>query len=139
MIRKWHYTIPVVVLTMAIVATASAQPLRSANVGDRMGALVTGLQKVSGGPLGSCAPGAPVVSFIDYVVPGRTPNDDNASFQAFTVGGHIVALVAYDEEDLSAPVAVYADADGNGLVTDMWSVEEAPALCAIVSNLHYQP
>jgi hypothetical protein len=139
MIRRWHYGIPVLLLSMAIAANASAQALRSANVGDRMGSLTAGLDKVEGGPLGSCAPGSPLIRLTDYVVPGRTQDDDNASFQAFTVGDRVVALVAYDEDDLSAPVVVYADADGNGLITNTWSIENAPTLCAIVGNLHYRP
>ena len=139
MTRKWYVGIPVALLAMTVATAASAQPLRIAQVGDRMGSLVTGLRKVDGGALGSCAAGAPVVSYVDYVVPGRTPDDDNASFQAFTVGDHIVALVSYDEEDLSAPVAVYADRDGKGLVTDVWSVTDVPGLCAIVQGVRYQP
>jgi hypothetical protein len=139
MIRKWYFGISVVLLTMVIVAAAYAEPLRSAKVGDRMGSLITGLRKVDDGPLGSCAFGNGVVSVTDYTVPGRAPDDDNASYQAFTIEDHIVALVAYDEGDLSTPVAVYADIDGNGLVTHAWPAEEAPSLCAIVKNLHYRP
>lgn len=139
MTRKWYIGIPVVLLAMTVTVAASAQPLRIAKVGDRMGALVTGLIKVDGGPLGSCVAGAPVVGYIDYVVPGRSPDDDNASFQALTIGDHIVAMIAYDEQDLSAPVAVYADIDGNGLITNVWSIPDAPQPCAIVRGLHYQP
>jgi hypothetical protein len=125
MTRKWYIGIPVVLLAMTVTVAASAQPLRIAKVGDRMGALVTGLIKVDGGPLGSCVAGAPVVGYI-AVVPGRSPDDDNASFQALTIGDHIVAMIAYDEQDLSAPVAVYADIDGNGLITNVWSIPNAP-------------
>jgi hypothetical protein len=139
MTRKWHIGIPVILIAMTVATAASAQALRIAQVGDRMGSLVTGLRKVEGGALGSCAAGAPVVSYVDYVVPGRSPDDDNASFQAFTIGDHVVAMVAYDEQDLSAPVAVYADMEGKGLVTDVWSVTTVPALCAIVRGLRYQP
>jgi hypothetical protein len=139
MTRKWHIGIPVILIAMTVATAASAQALRIAQVGDRMGSLVTGLRKVEGGALGSCAAGAPVVSYVDYVVPGRSPDDDNASFQAFTIGDHVVAMVAYDEQDLSAPVAVYADMEGKGLVTDVWSVTTVPTLCAIVRGLRYQP
>jgi hypothetical protein len=139
MTRKWHVGIPVVLLAMTVTVAASAEPLRIAKVGDRMGALVTDLRKVDGGPLGSCGAGAPVVSYIDYVVPGRPADDDNASFQALTIGEHVVAMIAYDEQDLSTAVAVYADSDGNGLVTNVWSIPNAPQLCAIVQRLHYQP
>jgi hypothetical protein len=31
---------------------------------------------------------------------------------------HVVAMIAYDEQDLSTAAAVYADIDGNGLVTN---------------------
>jgi len=139
MTRKGYVGVPVVLLAISIAMAASAEPLRIAKVGDHMGSLVNGLTKVDGAPLGSCADGAPVVSYIDYVVPGRPADDDNASLQAFTVGEHVVAVVSYDEQDLSAPVAVYADMDGGGLVTHVWSVPDAPALCAIVRGLHYQP
>jgi hypothetical protein len=139
MIRKWYCGIPVVLLAVSVAAVAFAQPLRDAKVGDSMGSLVAGLQKVNAGSLGSCAPGNPVVSLTDYVVQARTPNDDTASFQAFTVGQRMVVLVAYDEDDLSAPVAVYADLDGNGLITNAWPIDKTPTLCAILGNSHYQP
>lgn len=139
MTRKWYAGILVVVLAMSIAMAASAQALRIASVGDPMGSLVTGLSKVDGASLGACAAGGPVVSYVDYVVQGRTPDDNNASFQAFTIGDHVVAMVAYDEEDLSAPLAVYADMNRNGLVTNVWSVSDTPALCAIVQGLRYQP
>ncbi len=89
------------------------------------------------GRLGSCAAGAPVVSYVNYVVPGRPADDDNASFQALTIGDRVVAVVAYDEQDLSTPVAVYADIDGKGLITNVWPVAVAPEPCAIVQGLHY--
>jgi hypothetical protein len=139
MARKGLVGILMVLLAMTMAMAASAEPLRIAKVGDHMGSLLNDLAKVDGAPLGSCADGAPVVSYVDYVVPGRPADDDNASFQAFAIGEHVVAVVSYDEEDLSTPVAVYADLDGAGLVTNVWSVPEAPALCAIVQGLHYQP
>lgn len=139
MTRNGYVGVPVVLLFMTMAVAASAEPLRIGKVGDHMGSLVNGLAQVDGAPLGSCADGAPVVSYVDYVVPGRPADDDNASFQAFTIGKHVVALVSYDEQDLTTPVAVYADMDGGGLVTNVWSVPEAPALCAIVQGLHYQP
>ncbi len=139
MTRKAYVGIPVVLLAMTVAVAASAEPLRIAKVGDRMGSLVTGLKKLDGVPLGYCAAGAPVVSYVSYVVPGRLEDDDNASFQAVTIGDHLVAMIAYDEQDLSAPVAIYADVDGHGLVTNVWSIPNAPQLCAIVQKLHYQP
>ncbi len=139
MTRKAYVGIPLVLLAMTVAVAASAEPLRIAKVGDRMGSLVTGLTKVDGGPLGSCAAGDPVVSYVDYVVPGRPQDDDNASFQALTIGDRLVAMIAYDEQDLSTPVAIYADIDGHGLVTNVWLIPNAPQLCAIVQKLHYQP
>jgi len=139
MARKAYVGIPVVLLALTVAVAASAEPLRIAKVGDRMGSLVTGLTKIDGGPLGWCAAGAPVVSYVDYVVPGRTPDDTNASFQALTIGDRLVAMIAYDEQDLSSPVAIYADIDGHGLVTNVWLIPNAPQLCAIVQKLHYQP
>jgi len=139
MTRTWYFGVSAVLMALTLATVASAEPLRTANVGDRMGSLVTGLQKADGGPLGSCAAGAPVVSYVNYVVPGRPADDDNASFQAFTIGDRVVAVVAYDEQDLSTPVAVYADIDGEGLITNMWPAADAPDACAILQGLHYQP
>ena len=126
-------------VTMTVAMAAFAEPLRVAKVGDPMGSLVTGLKKVDGAALGSCSTGAPVVSYVNYVVPGRPADDDNASFQAFTLGDRVVAMVAYDEQDLSTPVAVYADMDGSGLITNVWPIKNAPALCAIMLGLDDQP
>lgn len=139
MTRKGYVGIPLVLLAMTVAVAASAEPLRIAKVGDRMGSLVTGLKKVDGAPLGSCAGGTPVVSYVNYIVPGRPEDDENASFQALTVGDHLVAMIAYDEQDLSTPVAVYADIDGQGLVTNVWSIANAPQLCTLLQGLHYQP
>jgi hypothetical protein len=80
-----------------------------------------------------------MVSYVNYVVPGRPADDDNASFQAFTIGDRVVAVVAYDEQDLNTPVAVYADIDGKGLITNMWPIADAPEPCAIMQELHDQP
>src|ERR1700730_4515644 len=139
MSRKGYLGIAVFLLAMSVAVAASAEPLRNAKVGARMGSLVTGLSNVDGASLGSCASGAPVVSYINYIMPGRPEDDDNASFQAITIGDHLVAMIAYDEQDPTHPVAVYPHIDGNGLVTNVWSVPNAPQLCAIVRGLHYQP
>ena len=50
MIHKGYIGIPVVLLAMTVTVAASAEPLRIAKVGDRMGSLVAGLTKVNGGP-----------------------------------------------------------------------------------------
>jgi hypothetical protein len=65
MIRKWYCGISMILLAMSVAGAASAQPLRNAQVGDSMSSLIIGLQKVNVGPLGSCAPGKPVVSLTD--------------------------------------------------------------------------
>jgi hypothetical protein len=36
-------------------------------------------------------------------------------------------------------VAVYADMDGNGIITNIWPAAEAPAPCVILEPLHDQP
>jgi hypothetical protein len=138
MARKWHFAVPGVILALAMTMAASAQPLRTAKVGDRIGALVTGLGKINAGPIRSCAEGAPALNYVDYVVPGRPADDDNASFVGLTSGDRIVILVAFDEDDLSTPVAVYADIEGKGLITNAWSVDQAPAPCAVVQQLQSQ-
>src|ERR1700737_1790805 len=61
MSRKGYLGIAVFLLAMSVAVAAPAEPLRNAKVGDRMGSLVTGLTKVDGASLGSCANGAPVV------------------------------------------------------------------------------
>jgi hypothetical protein len=139
MTGRWHLAVSLVVLALTTTVAASAEPLRTASVGDRMGSLVTGLSKVEGGPIGSCAVGAPVISYADYVIPGRPADDDNASLVGLTVGDRIVMMVAYDEQDLSTPVAVYADLDGNGLITNVWPAADVPAVCGIMQQLRYQP
>jgi hypothetical protein len=63
----------------------------------------------------------------------------NASLIGFSVGDHVVILVAFDEDDLSTPLAVYADRNGKGLVTDVWSAADAPTLCEIVGGVQDQP
>jgi len=149
MVRK-RVAILVAVLAVIVVATsASAQQLRSAKIGDRVASLLTGLVPINGGPLGSCAAGAPVIVYAQFLVPplvdvpvfGPLGNhdDDNASFLGFFIGTRVVMLVAFDERNPSVPAAVFADLDGNGLITSVWPVDQAPALCAIVQQLHYKP
>ena len=139
MIRNRHLAVPLTILVMAVATVASAQPLRTATVGDQIGALVAGLTTVDAGPIGSCGEGAPMISYVDYVVPGRPVDDDNASFVGLAIGDRMIMLVAYDEDDLSTPVAVYADSDGKGMVTNVWPAGEAPEPCAILEKVHDQP
>jgi hypothetical protein len=139
MTRRWHLALSLVVLVLTTTVAASAEPLRTALVGDRMDSLLAGLTKVELGPIGSCAASAPVISYVDYVVPGRSMDDDNASLVGLAIGDRIVVMVVYDEQDLSTPVDVYADLDGNGLITNVWPFAEAPAPCEIMQRVRYHP
>lgn len=121
----------IAVVVCACVA-AGAAPLRNADVGAPMTALVSGLNRVDRGVVGRC--GETQVSYADYVLPGRPQDDDHASFVGFSVKDRLVILVAYDEDDLSVPVGVYADLDGGGNVTHYWAVDSAPQPCAIVAQ-----
>lgn len=136
--RKVFTTVPIVVLTLSLSIAAFADPFRTAQIGDRIGSLLAGLRKLDAGPVGSC-PDGKVVGYVDYVVPGRPADDHHASFVGFTVGSRVVIVVAYDEKDLSAPVNVYADMEGKGLITDAWPVGEAPSPCSIMQHLRYDP
>jgi hypothetical protein len=138
MTRKWYVGVPVVLVALTVAMAASAEPRRAAGVGERMGFLVTGLGNI-GGPIGSCAAGTPVGSYVKYIVPGRPANDDNASLQSFAMGDHLVAVVAHDERGLNTLVAVYAAIDWNSLITNMWPVANVPAPCAMGQGLHYRP
>jgi hypothetical protein len=138
MTRRVCTMVPLVLLVLSLSIAAFAEPFRTAQIGDRIGSLLAGLRKVDAGPVGSC-PDGKIVGYVDYVVPGRTPDDHNASFVGFTVGSHVVIVVAYDENDLSAPVNVYADMEGKGLITDVWPVDTAPSPCAIMQHLRYDP
>jgi len=136
--RRVYTTVPLVLLVLSLSIAAFAEPLRTAQVGDRIGLLFAGLRKVDGGPVGTC-PDGKIVGYVDYVVPGRPPDDHDASFVGFTVDSRVVIVVAFDENDLSAPVNIYADMDGNGLITNTWPVGEAPSACVIMQHLRYDP
>jgi hypothetical protein len=149
MIRKW-VVVPLVVSAMAVVTmTASAQHLRSAKVGDPIASVVNGLAAVNGAGVGQCPTGGPDVRYVQFLVPPRVDvpvfgplgnhDDDNASFLALIAGTHIVMLVAFDEQNPSLAAEVFADLDGNGRITNVWPVAQAPALCAIMQQLHYKP
>lgn len=137
MTRRWHLVVSLVVLALTTTVAASGEPLRTASVGDRLGSLVTGLVKVEVGPIGACDPGTPIISYVDYVVPGRPADDDNASLIGFKMGDRVVMVVAFDEQDLSTPVTVYADMDGHGLITNVWPVADSPTPCDIMQQLRY--
>jgi len=138
MTHKWYVALPLTLALATLTVAAFAQPLRTGKIGDRIDALTDGLQAVDGGPIGACGSGA-TVGYVDYVRPDLPATDENASFVGLTVQNHTVIVVAYDEDDLSTPVAVYADLDGNGTITNVWTVDSAPAPCDILSQLHYQP
>jgi hypothetical protein len=149
MIRTWVVVSFVVLCTAAATMTASAQHVRSATVGDPIASLVNGLAAVNGAGVGQCPTGGPDVRYVQFLVPPRVDvpvfgplgnhDDDNASFLAFFAGTHIVMLVAFDEQNPSVAAEVIADLDGNGRITNIWPAAEAPALCAIVPQLHYKP
>jgi hypothetical protein len=149
MIRKW-LVVPMVLSSLAVVTmTASAQHVRSAKVGDPIASLLSGLTPVNGAGVGSCPTGGPDIRYVQFLVPPRVDvpvfgplgnhDDDNASFLALIMGTHIVMLVAFDEQNPSLAAEVAADLDGNGRITNVWPVAQAPALCAIVQQLHYKP
>ena len=127
-------TIGALILVVVLCAgvAADAAPLRDANVGAPITSLLAGLNRVDRGVVGRC--GQTDVSYADYVLPGRPQDDDHASFVGFSVNDRLLIVVSYDEEDLSVPVAVYADLDGSGMVTNTWAVEQAPQPCAIVNQ-----
>jgi hypothetical protein len=142
--------VPLVVLAIVmVVGPASAQHVRAAKVGDRIVSLLTGLVPVNGGPLGTCPASAALIVYAQFLVPPRVDvslfgplgnhEDDNASFVGFFIGNRFVMLVAFDEQQISTPAEVYADLDGNGMITNVWPAAQAPTLCAIVQQLHYQP
>ena len=128
----------VAILTLAVVLCggipAHAAPLRKADVGTPMKDLLKDLNRLDRGVAGRC--GDTSVSYSAYVTPNRPQDDDHASFVGFSVKDRLAIVVAYDEEDLSVPVTVYADLDGTGNVTNVWAVDKAPRPCAIMSQLH---
>jgi hypothetical protein len=150
MTSKWIAGPLVIVSITVITMTASAQHVRSAKVGDPIASLLTGLVPVNGGGIrGQCLTAGPDIRYIQFLVPPRVDipvfgllgnyDDDNASFLGFIVGTHMVMLVAFDEQNPSLAAQVFADLDGNGRITNVWPVAQAPALCAIVQQLHYKP
>jgi hypothetical protein len=115
-----------------VATTATAAPLRNAKVGSRIGSLIVGLTRVT---LDSGKCGIVPVDRVGWVVPGRSRDEDHASFVGFLVQGKIAVLASYDEEDLDKAVIVYADIDGKELITDVWPVEDAPSACWIVTRM----
>lgn len=129
----------VVTLVLSLAAAASAAPLRTAGVGDRMGSLTVGLKEVTL-DTGLCRTplGAVALRRVGYVVPGREPNEDNASAVGLVLmTGQLAVLATFDETNMDDAVTIYADRDGHGLVTDVWAVEDAPKMCVIIGTLRY--
>lgn len=104
-----------------------------------LGSLTVGLKEVTL-ESGVCRTplGVVPVHRVGYVVPGREVNEDNASAVGLVLqSGHVAVLATFDETNMDAAVTVYADREGNGRVTDVWAVNEAPGACAIIGSLHY--
>jgi len=114
------------------VIPATATPMRTAAVGDRMGSLVVGMSKIDSGRTGQC--GDVSVKIFDYIVPGRPLDEDHASFIGAWAYDRLVVLVAFDEGDLTAPLQVYADLDGKGVITDTWTADDAPNGCELIQR-----
>lgn len=112
--------------------SALGAPMRTGKVGDRIGSLVVGMAKVASGRKGTC--GDTSVQILDYIVPGRPLDEDHASFIGAWAYDRLVILVSFDESDLTVPVTVYADLAGQGLVTDLWAVDEAPGGCELIQR-----
>ena len=124
---------------LSLAATAWAQPLRAAQVGDRMGSIIVGLTQITLDS-GACRTpqGLVPVRRVAYVVPGRVTNEDNASAIAFIMmSGQVAVLATFDEANMDEAVTVYADKDGLGLVTNVWPVADAPRACDVIRDLHY--
>ncbi len=114
--------------------TVTAEPFRVATVGDRMGSLTVGLTRV---PIGSGRCGSVPATVVGWSVPGRPLDLENASVAGVLVDGKVVVVASYDEQNLSQAVTVYADLDGRGIITNVWSIGAAPPACTIVGMLHH--
>lgn len=128
-----------ITLVLSLASGAWTAPLRTAAVGDRMGALTVGLKEVTL-DTGLCRTplGAVPLRRIGYIVPGREPNEENASVVGLVLlTGQIAVLATFDETNMDDAVTIYADREGNGLVTDVWAAEGAPMGCAIIGTLRY--
>ena len=149
MIRKLVLVSLVLLSMSAVTTTASAQHVRSASVGDPIASLLAGLVPVNGGSVGQCPTAGLDILYVQFLVPPKVDlpvfgplgnhDGDNASFLGLVMGTHIVMLVAFDEQNPSLAAQIFADLDGNGRITHIWPVAQAPALCAIVQQLHYKP
>lgn len=150
MSRRWCLALLVVLVGTFYTATVSAQQVRSAKVGDQVESFVTGLAPVNGGGVGSCPGSSAAIFYEQFFVPATSGSFtlwnsmgshdvDNASFMSYEIGTHVIMLVAFDEHDPSLVAAVYADLDGKGLITNIYPAAQAPALCEVVQQLHYQP
>jgi len=149
MVRRCCLALVTILTVTSLAAAASAQHVRSAKVGDRLASLVTGLSVVNGAGVGTCPGSSAAILYAQFLVPPRVDygvfgvlgnrDDDNASYVAFLIGTRTVMMVAFDEQDPSVPAVAYADLDGQGLITNIWPVAQAPSLCAVVQQLHYRP
>ena len=150
MSRRWCLALLVVLAVTLYTTTISAQQVRSAKVGDQVGSFLTGLAPVNGAGAGSCPGSSAAIYYEEFFVPPTSGSFnlwnsmgshdvDNASFLSFMIDTHIIMLVAFDEQDPSVVAEVYADLDGKGLITNVYPADQAPALCEVVQQLHYQP
>jgi len=150
MSRRWCLALLAILAVTLYGTAASAQQVRSAKVGDQVGSLLTGLAPVNGAGVGSCPGSNAAIFYEEFFVPPTSGSFnlwnsmgshdiDNASFLSFGIGDHIIMLVAFDEQDPSLVAEVYTDLDGKGLITNAYPAAQAPALCEVVQQLHYQP
>ena len=150
MSRKWYRALLVILAVIFCTTTVSAEHVRSAKVGDQVESLLTGLALVNGAGVGACPGSNAAILYTQFFVPPTkgsfnlwnamgSHDVDNAAVLGFMIGTHIIMLVAFDEQNPSVVARVYADLDGKGLITNVWSAFEAPALCEVVPQLHYQP
>jgi hypothetical protein len=147
---KWYPALLVILAVTFCTTAASAQQARSANVGDQVEALLTGLAPVNGAGVGSCPGSSAAIFYEQFFVPPTSGSFtlwnsmgshdvDNAAFLSYMIGTRIIMLVAFDEQNPSVPAEVYADLDGKGLITNVYPAAQAPLLCEVVQQLHYQP
>ena len=150
MSRRWCLALLAILAVTFYGTAASAQQVRSAKVGDQVGSLLTGLAPVNGAGAGSCPGSTAAIFYEQFFVPPTSGSFnlwnsmgshdiDNASFLSFEIGDHIIMLVAFDEQDPSLVAEVYTDLDGKGLITNAYPAAQAPDLCEVVQQLHYQP
>jgi len=128
---RWIIAIAVV-MVVGMVISANAAALNSAKVGDRIGALTVGLNKIDEAKTASCGSGPLTINA--YVVPGKDKSYDNASTVTVSTGSRVLMAITFDEDDLTTAAAVY-EADKNGIIVQAYSIDQAPQdPCEIVND-----